>query len=127
MRSVLLIPLLFGCSEVRIVVGHETNGCADYDPDNPPDEQLVVQEADLSMLVYRDGVEETCDSLFEPDLELEDNRVLVREFWTEGVADCSVCFNPTIIIKDPDPGTYEVEWYLGDNAVPFDNVEFEVD
>ena len=126
MRSVLLIPLLFGCSEVRIVVGHETNGCADYDPDNPPDEQLVVQEADLSMLVYRDGVEETCDS---HSIQIWSWRTtgFVREFWTEGVADCSVCFNPTIIIKDPDPGTYEVEWYLGDNTVPFDNVEFEVD
>ena len=127
MRMVLLLPLLMACSDVRIVVGHETNGCVDYDPDNPPAEALVVEASGTSMLVYRDGVEETCDSLFEPELDLNGNRVIVREYWSEGFADCSVCFNPTLVISDPEPGAYEVEWYVGDNSVPFDNVGFEVD
>ena len=122
------ILLLGACSQTEVVIGHELQGCEDYDPSNPPVEQLSYEESDLLVEVFRDGVIESCDVDFDPEVEIEEGIILVREYWTESEdGDCSTCFRPTILLKDPDPGDYDLEWYIGDDRIPFDNIQFEVE
>ena len=124
----LSILLLTGCAQTQVVVGHELKGCEDYDPDSPPEERLDYRESDLLVEVFRDGVVQYCDSDFDPEISLEEKTIIIREHWTDTEDDsCTTCFNPTVFLKDPDPGNYDVEWFLGDDQIPFDNIQFEVE
>jgi hypothetical protein len=124
----LSLLLMMGCSEVRVVIGHEVTGCTDYDPDDPPEEVLDYAMEDLLVSVFREGVIESCDVDFEPDIELDGKVIVIREYWSETEdAGCTTCFVPTILLKDPDPGEYDLNWYLGEDRIPFDNVQFEVE
>ena len=38
------ILLLGACSQTEVVIGHDLKGCEDYDPANPPVEQLAYEE-----------------------------------------------------------------------------------
>ena len=128
MRIFILLLLMMSCGQTQVVVDHDLKGCENYDPDNPPEEALAYREGELSIEVYRDGVTQGCSAQFDPDISLEEGVILVREYWEEDDGEsCTTCFNPTIILKDPDPGEYDVEWYLGDSQIPFDNLQFEVD
>ena len=129
MRQVLFsASILMGCANGELVIGPELVGCTDYQTNNPPEERLEVRISDLLAEVYRDGVIEYCDVTFQPEISTDDGVILVREFWTDTVDDsCSTCFNPTIHIKDPSPGEYDVEWYLGDETIAFETIQFEVD
>jgi len=111
-----------------VVIGHEVEGCTDYDPANPPEQVLDFEMEDLLVEIFRDGVIESCDVDFDPVIDLNHGVITVHEYWTETEAPgCTTCFVAKVLLKDPDPGDYDVEWYLGDDVIPFDNVQFEVD
>ena len=125
-----LIPLfvVLGCQDTELVIGTDLVGCSDYQTDDPPPEELVVEATDLLVEVFRDGVIQYCDSDFTPDIGAEDGVIVVREYWTETEnEDCTTCFNPTIQLKDPGKGSYDVEWYIGDDPIAFGTIQFEVD
>ena len=125
-----LLPffVLLGCQDTELVIGTDLVGCSDYQADEPPLEELVVAVSDLLVEVYRDGVIEYCDVNFQPDIDAENGIIIVREYWSETAnEDCTTCFNPTVQLKDPDRGNYDVEWYLGNEPIAFGTIQFEVD
>ena len=120
------VAALPACGTVELVVSPATEGCTDYDPDAPPEERIEVEEDGADVRVVHVGVFAPSDALFDPDLAIDGRRIEVRERWTEGGED-DACFSPAIVIASPPSGRYSVSWFVGDDATPFDTVEFRVD
>ena len=110
----LFVLLLAACGSHQIVVSPGFDGCVDYDPDDQPVEELRVEEDGTDFIIFHDGVFRPSDAMFDPEIGLEGKTLEVREYWTEGAED-DFCFRAFITLKDPEPGSYEVHWYMGDN------------
>ena len=124
---VLALLLLVSCME-SISIQIDTPPCENYDFDNPPEDGIEVHQEGGDWYAYRVGVFQGCDDLFDPDVVGEKRRITVYEYWDARTeADCELCFQPTIILEQPGPGTYEISWYEGDQAEPIDVVTFEVE
>ncbi len=124
---VLTLLLLVGCTE-SISIQVDTPPCEDYDFANPPEDGIEVSQEGDDWHVYRVGVFQGCDDLFDPIIEGERNVISVYEYWNERTEDyCFACFYPTIVIEQPKEGVYEVGWYESGGATTIDVVSFEVE
>ncbi len=124
----MLLPLLLlvGCME-SISIQVDTPPCENYDFDNPPEDGLEANLNEGDWQVYRVGVFQGCDDIFDPEVQGNGRSITVREYWVEQTEDdCELCFFPSIFIQDPASGVYEVEWYEGDATEPVDVLTFEV-
>ncbi len=128
LRALALAALapLAACGTEELVIRPATEGCTDYDPEAPPEERIEVEEDGADVRVVHVGVFAPSDAFFDPDLGIDGRRVEVRERWTEGEED-DACFSPVLVFESPPSGRYSVSWIIGDDATPFDTVEFRVD
>jgi len=123
----MLFWFIIGCAtELRILT--DQPGCEDVDFNEPTEELIQYLVSDVGVEVSHTNTETYCDAVFEPEFISDGNVIEVYEYWsTPEDTSCTTCFSPRIVIQDPPPGVYEVRWYIGDDAIPFDIVEIGVD
>lgn len=121
------VPTL-SCTSRNLVVSIDQQGCTDWNPENPDIERIEVDQTDLAVTIIHTGDMAACDAVFNPTVSASHKHVDVHEYWLSdtGASDCEVCYAPSVKLKNPDPGKWEVSWYLDDAANPLDTVEFEV-
>jgi hypothetical protein len=121
----LLLAALIGCANtVQIEVEFPT--CVDWTPGTESTIEAVEDGGDWR--VTHTNVVRGCDDIFEPDVVGDGKILTVHEYWealTED--DCTVCFEPTIVLVAPPRGRYELGWYEEDAAFAVDVVDFEVE
>ena len=120
-----LLLVLVGCVNT-IPIEVEFPTCTDWTPG--AEGVIEASERDGDWAVTHTNVVRGCDDTFEPEV-VGDGRILtVHELWnTLTEDDCTVCFEPTIVLIDPPPGAYELGWYEEGEEVPVDVVDFEVE
>ena len=126
--AVLLTPSFMGCSTTEVLVSHEFYGCENVDLNAPPDESLELEVHDLQFTVVHGYTFQACEASFEPELNLDGSNLEVVEKWTGGDAEaCETCFMAEVIVKNPEPGDYSVDWFLPGLDESWEQVEFTVD
>jgi hypothetical protein len=125
----LFAVLALGCGPQELRVSSTAEGCTDYDPASPPAEAIEVAVDANYVRVSHVPVYENCDGEFTPEVDTDGDVITVREYWTlpDDAGTCETCFEPTVTLKDPDAGKYELSWYVGDGEIPLDTVAFEVE
>ena len=121
----MVLALLFSCADTVLVVQNEV--CVGWDLDDDPELQVSATTKGFDMT--RMGVEKPCDSIFEPDIEVDGRQIQVFEVWDHGPDDtCTLCYAPTVKVEDPRSGTLTLEWYAeDDDATPAHTLEFDPD
>jgi hypothetical protein len=99
-----------GCRSVTVEVVQLP--CVDVDLVDPGPPELVVTEDGSDMLLV----------LFQPDIEIPKaglgaQEIFITEGWSEGSGP-ELCWFPGILVYDPPPGRYEIEWYEPGDVVP---------
>ncbi len=124
-----LILALISCAPSTLVVSYDQPGCTDYDFDDPASEAIETQQDELALHVQHVNVIDSCDAVFAPELETEGDVLLVHEAWesSDSDADCTTCWSPRVTIKDPQPGDYQIQWFVDDSGVPWNTVTAAVD
>ncbi len=102
-----------------------TDGCADYDYDDPAAPSLSVVRDGGDVLVEFGCVLQAADADFEPELAAGNKEVEITERWTAG-EDADFPFVARVRLKDVS-GKLQVYWYRGDDEVAFDNVTLEAE
>ncbi len=123
----LALLVLLGCgSEISIMV--QTAECTDYDFDDPQAESFELTSLDGDWHISHKGVFHGCADLFDPEVTGKGRRVTVREYWEARTEDdCTICYAPTIVLEQLPPGSYEVEWFVGDEDEATEVVSFDVE
>ena len=118
----LLILLTLGCGTETITVDLEP--CTDYsfDVDEPYFETSVEGGV---MDVRRVGLFHTCDTDFDPLVELAGRELHVYEAWMEGECSGECCFEAVVQVSGSTRNAYEVTWHAtGDGESWTETVEF---
>jgi hypothetical protein len=124
MLSWLLIALA-GCSNM-VHIEVDQPPCEDWTPGEESILEVVQDGSDWR--VSHTSVVQGCDDAFDPEVTGDGWVLTVREHWTaQTEGDCTVCFDPTIILIEPPGGSYELGWYVEGSSDPVDVVDFEVE
>lgn len=117
---------MFGCGEVTIETQSLTLTC---DENVDPEVSEIEWDSDGNdILIRRTAVFQAIDSVFAPEITIMSDSIDLKEFWREGEEDDTViCMSPTLRVINPPTGDYELWWYIEDEAISFDLIEFEVD
>jgi hypothetical protein len=117
----LALWMMAGCAQLQ--VESSVSACANYDFDDPAESKLESSVSGDVAQVWRSGVlRGNTDDAFSPTIEPDGDTISVREAWTEGTDGQEYCMEPRITITGLG-STVKVQWYTGQNAVPFDSVE----
>ncbi len=121
----MVLALLLCCADTVLVVQNEV--CVGWDLDDAP--ELLVEATNKGFDMTRMGVEMPCDSIFEPDVEVDGRQIQVFEVWDRGPDDtCTLCYAPTVQVEDPRSGTLTLEWYAeDDDTTPAHTLEYDPD
>lgn len=117
-----MLLLLLACVG-NPVITPTTEGCHNYDFDDPKDSKIESSVKGDKADVYRSYVErENLDDEFAPDIVAEGNVVEVHEAWVPGSDGNATCLEPHVIIEEFG-ATIEVRWFTpDDDNVPLDTV-----
>ncbi|MFH1469367.1 MAG: hypothetical protein ABIO70_33590 [Pseudomonadota bacterium] len=120
-----LLIALAGCSNtVQIEVEYPT--CVDWTPGEEGAIE-VAQDGD-DWRVTHSSVVQGCDDAFDPDVVGDGKILTVHEHWeAQTEDDCTICFDPTIVLIDPPRGSYELGWYEEGSVDAVDVIAFEVE
>ena len=120
-----MIVLLLACVG-NPELSPSSQGCTNYDFDEPQDSTVEFSVAGDVADVWRSYVErENADDSFDPDLSGEGNVVEIHEKWVAGSDANPTCLEPHVQIKGFG-APIEVRWFTADNsAVPVDTLEIE--
>ena len=119
-----MIWFLFGCQAISLEFVAEGQGCENYDFNSPGPSELRLLEDGNDLLIQRTGVLLDSEADFVPTYTLEDYKVFIREYWNEGDGE-QFCWNPTVRIQN-HPGTpLEFWWYIGDDVISVDVLQYE--
>jgi hypothetical protein len=129
LRLVALCVPLVACGAKTLDISVEQRGCEGLSEDDNPESALVQTKEGKNYVFYRDWVFVSSTAEFDPEFGQERDEIDVREYWTddsegEGV---DTCFRPTIVVNNPDPGSFTLFWFVGGDSTPFDNMQVEVD
>jgi hypothetical protein len=109
-----------GCRSVTVEVVQMP--CVDVDLVDPGPPELVVTEDGADMLLVLSAAFAPSDAIFQPDIEIPKaglgaQEIFITEGWSEGTGP-ELCWFPGILVYDPPPGKYEIEWYEPGDVVP---------
>ena len=125
-RALLLSFTLTGCGPSSLEWTASTDGCPDYDFDDPSAPALTaVAEGGDTVLVEFGCVLQPADATFEPELTADGKAVEITERWTAG-NEADFPFIARVQLDDIS-GDIQVYWFRGDDEVAFDNVSLTVD
>lgn len=118
----LLLTLLLGCGG-EVTVTPDQGACHDVDYTNPAPSTLEWAPADGGADVWRTYVFLDQSGLaFDPDFEIANGVLTVRERWTSPEGDAPFCYEPHVLLGGYR-GTLEVRWFTEDDPdVPFDTL-----
>ena len=113
----LLSLLLTGCNQ-DVQLTYYTDTCQDWDLNNP-EPQLWVEKDGTDITIVRMGVEEPFGAKFVPEIQASGWRIQIFENWSyEAVGDEEdICYGPTVVMKTPPNGTYEIQWFPEPNVL----------
>ena len=118
-----MIWFLFGCQAISLEFSAEVNGCENYDFENPgPSELRLIEEGD-DLLIQRTGVLLDSEAEFVPTFTIEEYKVYIREYWNEGNGE-QFCWTPTVRIQDHPQSPLEFWWYIGDDVISVDILQY---
>lgn len=122
MNKLLALPialLLAGCTQ-QVQLSYYTDTCQDWDLNNPAPE-LLIQEEGQDIALVRMGVEQPFGAKFSPVIQANGWRIQIFEDWTfeaeESEDDELLCLAPTVVMKSPPSGTYEIQWFPQPNVI----------
>ncbi len=128
--SLVAAALLAACGGEKVLdISVDQQGCESISEGETPESVLVQSNQGDNIVIYRDWVFISSTAEFDPEFSQDGNDIQVREYWTDEGSESSVetCFRPTITINNPDPGSFTLFWYIGDESTPFDNISIEVE
>ena len=126
----LFLAIVLACANNKTLdLEASTEGCEDYDFDDPADPKFVIDQKGSDWVFSRTGVLQACDAQFDPEYDQVGKELSITEVWTGGDVDTcpETCFTPTVTLIDPPKGKWTVLWYIDGEGTPFDNADFEVD
>lgn len=112
----MLLVFWLGCAPQGLDILFEQPTC-----EQPPSEEPFVVETNGSggIFAQRHGVERGCTDVFSPTVSINDDLLVIREYWEEGqVTDCTTCFAPTVSTSELSGREVEVHWIVGDADFP---------
>ena len=119
-----MIWVLFGCQATSLEFTSEVNGCENYDFENPgPSELRLIEEGD-DLLIQRTGVLLDSEAEFVPTFTMEDYKVYIREYWNDGTGE-QFCWTPTVRITDHPGVALEFWWYIADDVISVDVLQYD--
>ena len=111
--------LLAGCTQ-QVQLSYYTDTCQDWDLTNPAPE-LIVEKAGQDVSLIRMGVEQPFGAKFTPEIQANGWMIQIFEDWTfeaeETEDDELLCLAPTVVMKSPPSGTYEIQWFPQPNVI----------
>ena len=102
-----------------------TDGCPDYDYDEPADPTLSVVRDGDDVVVEFGCVLQPADASFQPELAAGNKEVEITERWSAG-EEADFPFLASIRLRDVS-GKLQVYWYRGDDEVAYDNVTLDAE
>ncbi len=131
MYRLLLALLVVGssaCAPKTLDFEVEQAGCENLDASAWPESTLEQTQDGADLIFYRDWVEQPSSAIFAPEFEQNGGDVTIREYWQDdGTESLTTCFRPTVVLKSPEKSKFVLFWYVGDESVPFDNIQVEID
>lgn len=126
MRLLSLMLLLTGCTTGTLTINIYQEFCTEVDPDSD-DSELVVEAQDADTLIYRTNGVALKGATFDPDIVVDGGTIFLHEYWDETEADITKesCYHPGVLLTDPPSRKWVIEWYDGDDAVPWFREEFK--
>ena len=117
-----MLLLLIACVG-NPVITPSTEGCQNYDFDDPQDSKIESSVKGDKADVYRSFVErENLDDAFDPEIVADGNVIEVHEAWVPGSDGNATCLEPHVLIEEFE-ATIEVRWFTpDDDNVPVDTV-----
>ena len=119
-----MIYLLVACGPISLEFTPETNGCENYDFDNPAPSELILVEDGDDILIQRTMVFKSANATFTPTYSVDDYKIYIREYWEGEVGD-SFCWMPTVRVSSPPNRALEFWWYDGDADISEDVLQYE--
>lgn len=119
---------LLACGQ-SITVDVQTDGCENFDFDNPQDSSIQQSwEGGGNANVWRTAVVlEGSNLAFDPKIEASGASIKVTELFTGEPDGTSFCYQPTVLIGGITSNV-EVQWFTEDDAaVPFATVKVEAE
>ena len=111
--------LMTGCTQ-QVQLTYYTDTCQDWDLNNPAPE-LLIEEEGQDIALVRMGVEQPFGAKFSPEIQANGWRIQIFEDWTfesdEEATDELLCLAPTVVMKSPPSGTYEIQWFPQPNVI----------
>ena len=111
--------LITGCTQ-QVQLTYYTDTCQDWDLNNTEPE-LLIEEEGQDIALVRMGVEQPFGAKFSPVIQATGWRIQIFEDWTfeseEGESDDLLCLAPTVVMKSPPSGTYEIQWFPQPNVI----------
>ena len=128
--SLVVIGGVLGCQPKEVTVDFEQPGCEDYSFSDPAEEEFsleISEDGSGTIVATHTNMLSGCDTVFEPEVLVEDKVIIVREYWLEGSGtDCETCFSPVVTLEGVPRGRYELRWFIGDEDYPVLVEEFRV-
>ena len=117
--SLPLALLLAGCSQ-QVQLTFYTDTCQDWDLTNEAPE-LIIEAAGEDISLVRMGVEQPFGAKFSPVIQANGWRIQIFEDWVleteEEEGDELLCLAPTVVMKSPPTGDYEIQWFPQPNVI----------
>ena len=125
-RALLLALTLIGCGPSALEWTVSTDGCPDYDFDDPTEPALTAVSQGSDAVVVEFGcVLQPADAAFEPELTSDGGDIEITERWSAG-DDADFPFIAQVRLENLS-GDVQIYWFRGDDEVAFDNVSLSVD
>ena len=119
-----MIWLLFACAPISLEFSAENNGCVNHDFDNPEESELIMTEEENDLVIQRPIVYQSASAEFVPQYSIDRYKVFIREYW-EGEGSSDFCWNPTVRILNHPDVNLEFWWYVGDEPISVDVLQYE--
>jgi hypothetical protein len=118
-----MIWLFMACGPISLEFLFENNGCENLDFDNPSDSEIILKEEDDDLLVQRTMVFKSANAEFSPTYSSNDNEIYIREYW-DGEEGTDFCWTPTVRIINPPTVDLEFWWYIEENDIAENVVQY---
>ena len=110
-----VVPLMACTQDIQLT--YYTDSCYDWDF-NLTNPELRIDEDGADVVLVRMGVENDCNASFQPIIQANGWTIQIYEDWVISEdSDCTMCFAPTVVLKDPPSGDYIVQWFNEPNVI----------
>lgn len=112
----LVLALALACTPSQVQITQEP--CGGTDLDDPSVLDSDVDGTDL--LVWRTNAFEGRNDLFQPEIEIDRSRIVLREAWEiDPSEEETLCWFPGLRMEHPPREAYTIEWYTDLENEPF--------